>query len=179
MARRTFSRGRDGRLRFTLSADEAGVLAATARDLSTLVHDPPDDALRDRLYPRAYLDPTEEAAQQTFDAMVHDDLAGARKSALDSIAAALTAAGEGQRGVVEVAVRPDDEEQWMTGLNDARLVLGTMLQVTEDSDLEYDRDDPRFEAGVLYRWLTALLEELLEVLMDDIGEAGTDDPAPS
>ncbi len=179
MERRTFDRGRDGTLRFTLSAAEAAVLAATARDLATVAHDPPDDALRDRLYPRAYLDPTEETAQQAFDGMVHDDLASMRKRALDAIAVALTSAHADKGGRVEVAVGPDAEEQWLTGLNDARLIIGTMLGVTEDTVIDYERDDPRFDAGVLYVWLTELQDELLDVLLDDIGEAGTDDPASS
>ena len=95
------------------------------------------------------------------------------------ISAALASARADPRGRVEVTIGPDAEEQWLTGLNDARLIIGTMLRVTEDSDVEYARDDPRFDAGILYHWLGLLQEDLLEVFLDEIGEGGTDDPAPS
>jgi hypothetical protein len=80
--------------------------------------------------------------------------------------------------VVELTLGPEEEMQWLTGVNDARLVIGTALGVTEDGDTEYERDDPRFEYGVLYGWLTALHFELVSLLLDEIGDTGTDDIAP-
>jgi hypothetical protein len=177
VARRTFARTRDGSLHVELSVQEADLLVMTARDMSTLVEDPPDDAVRDRLYPRAYLDPTEESAQQEFDAVVHGELVGARKRAFESIASRLEAAEPNRRGVVELTLGSEEEAQWLTGVNDARLVIGTALGVTEDGDTDYERDDPRFEYGVLYGWLTALHFELVSLLLDEIGEGGTDDAA--
>jgi len=178
MARRTFARARDGSLQVTLFEQEAELLVMTARDMATLVEEPPDGAVRDRLYPRAYLDPTEESAQQEYDAVVHDDLVTARKRAFEAIADRLEAAQPNRRGMIELVLGTDEESQWLTGLNDARLVIGTALGVTEDGDTDYPRDDPRFEYGVLYGWLTALHFELVSVFLDEIGEAGTDDPAP-
>jgi len=174
MARRTFTRARDGSLRVNLSSQEAELLVMTARDMATLVEDPPDDAVRDRLYPRAYLDPTEESAQQQFDAVVHGELVGARKRAFESIASRLEATEPNRRGVVELTLGSEEEAQWLTGVNDARLVIGTALGVSEDGDTDYERDDPRFEYGVLYGWLTALHFELVSLLLDEIGEGGTD-----
>jgi hypothetical protein len=179
MARRTFSRSRDGSLRVALYPEEAELLVMTARDMATLVEEPPDGAVRDRLYPRAYLDPTEESAQQEFDAVVHDELVGARKRAFENIAARLEQAEPNRRGVVEITLGSEEETQWLTGVNDARLVIGTALGVTEDGDTDYERDDPRFEYGVLYGWLTALHFELVSLLLDEIGETGSDDAAPS
>jgi hypothetical protein len=177
VARRTFTRARNGSLRVNLSSQEAELLVMTARDMATLVEDPPDDAVRDRLYPRAYLDPTEESAQQEFDAVVHDELVGARKRAFEGIASRLETAEPNRRGMVELTLGPEEEAQWLTGVNDARLVIGTALGVTEDGDNDYERDDPRFEYGVLYSWLTALHFELVSLLLDEIGQGGTDDAA--
>jgi Domain of unknown function (DUF2017) len=179
MARRTFARARDGSLHVTLAPQEVELLVMTARDMATLVEEPPDGAVRDRLYPRAYLDPTEESAQQEFDAVVHDELVGSRKRAFETMAARLEEAEPNRRGVVEITLGPEEESEWLTGLNDARLVIGTALGVTEEADTEYERDDPRFEYGVLYGWLTALHFELVSLLLDEIGEAGSDDTAPS
>jgi len=174
MARRTFKRARDGRLKVTLYAQEVELLAMTARDMMTIVEEPPTGEVRDRLYPRAYLDPTEEKAQGEYDALVHDDLVRARRAALETIVEGLDTPPN-NRGLIEITLGPDEEMQWLTAVNDARLVVGTALGVSEDVDTDYERDDPRFEYGVLYAWLTQLHFELVTLLLDEIGDAGSDD----
>jgi hypothetical protein len=176
MARRTFKRVRGGALRVTLYSQEVELLAMTARDMVAIVEAPPDGEVRDRLYPRAYLDPTEETAQGEYDALVHDDLVRDRRTALEVIVAGLDGATPNNKGVIEIALTPAEEMQWLTGVNDARLVIGTALGVSEDGDTDYETDDPRFEYGVLYGWLTQLHFELVSVLLDEIGEDGSDDP---
>ncbi len=178
MARRTFKRTRRGVLRVTLYTQEVELLAMTARDMMAIVEAPPDGDVRDRLYPRAYLDPTEETAQGEYDALVHDDLvAGA------ALCVGCDRGRPRRRGRRTAAASsrsscsPDEEMQWLTAVNDARLVIGTALGVTEDADTDYEPGDPRFEYGVLYAWLTQLHFELVSLLLDEIGEAGTDDPA--
>jgi Domain of unknown function (DUF2017) len=182
MARRTFERSRDGTLVVTLYEQEVELLAMTARDMMTIVEEPPEGEVAERLYPRAYLDPTEEAAQGEFDALVHDDLVRSRRTAFEVIVDALDAAAPKASGLVEIRLVPDEEQQWLTAVNDARLVIGTALGVTEDADTDYEPDDPRFEYGVLYGWLTQLHFELVVLFLDELGEAGSDDPgndAPS
>lgn len=176
MARRIFERTRDGTLVVTLYTQEVELLAMTARDMMTIVEEPPDGEVRDRLYPRAYLDPTEETAQGEYDALVHDDLVQARRDAFSTIVDGLDAATPNRRGLVEISLLPDHEMQWLTAVNDARLVVGTALGITEDSDTDFAPGDPRFEYGVLYSWLTGLHFELVSVLLDEIGEDGSDDP---
>jgi hypothetical protein len=176
MARRTFTRKRDGTLVVTLYGQEVELLAMTARDMMTIVEEPPEGEVADRLYPRAYLDPTEETAQGEFDALVRDDLVRGRRRALEMIVDGLDAAEPNARGVIEIELAPDEELQWLTAVNDARLVIGTALGVTEESDTDYEPGDPRFEYGVLYRWLTQLHFELVVLMLDEIGEAGSDDP---
>src|SRR5512135_1248704 len=137
-----FQRKRGG-LVVSLYEQEAELLAMTARDMMGIVADPPDGEVRDRLYPRAYLDPTEETAQGEFDALVHDDLVEARRSALAEIVERLDGATPNRRGIVEIRLAPEDEIRWLTALNDARLVIGTALGVTEDeSTTAYPNDDP-------------------------------------
>jgi hypothetical protein len=176
MARRTFRRVRGGALVVTLYTQEVELLALTARDMMGIVEAPPDGDVRDRLYPRAYLDPTEEDAQGEYDALVHGDLVQARQAAFATIVEGLDASAPNSRGVVEITLRPDEEMQWLTAVNDARLVIGTALGVTEDGDTDFEPTDPRFEYGVLYGWLTQLHFELVTLLLDEIGEDGSDDP---
>src|SRR5450432_2210812 len=166
MARRTFGRKRDGTVVVTLYSQEAELLAMTVRDMITIVEEPPEGEVRDRLYPRAYLDPTEEKAQGEYDALVHDDLVKHRRAALGVIVAGLDAAVPNHRGQVEVKLEPAQETQWLTAVNDARLVIGTALGVNEDADTDFEPDDPRFEYGVLYSWLTQVHFELVSVLLD-------------
>ncbi len=173
---RTFERGPSGTVVVTLYPQEAAQLAVTARDVMAIVAEPPDGDVRDRLYPRAYLDPTEEAAQAEYDALVHDDLVRARGAALAVVRAGLDEAVGNDDGLVEIVLDPGGEMQWLTAVNDARLVIGTVLGVTDDADTEYAPDDPRFEYGVVYSWLTQLHFELVTLLLEEIGEAGTDDP---
>jgi hypothetical protein len=175
MARRTFTRTRHGVLVVTLYPQEVELLTMTARDMTTIVTEPPEGEVADRLYPRAYLDPTEETAQGEFEALVHDDLVSSRRAAFEMIVDRLDAAAPKRSGLVEIELGSDEELQWLTAMNDARLVIGTALGVTEDADTDYEPDDPRFEYGVLYGWLTQLHFELVVLLLDEVGEAGSDD----
>ena len=174
MARRMFQRKRGGLL-VSLYEQEAELLGMTARDMMGIVVDPPDGDVRDRLYPRAYLDPTEETAQGDYDALVHDDLVRARRDAFAVIVDRLESAVPNNRGIIEITLQPEEEMQWLTAVNDARLVIGTALGVTEETDTDYDADDPRFEYGVLYSWLTQVHFELVTLMLDEIGETGSDD----
>lgn len=178
MARRMFGRARGGALVVTLYEQEAELLKMTVHDMTGIVEAPPDGEVRDRLYPRAYLDPTEETAQGEYDALVHDELVRSRREAFALIEAGLESAKPNRRGVIEITLGPDQEMQWLTALNDARLVIGTALGVTEETDTDYPRDDPRFEYGVLYAWLTQMHFELVTVMLDELGEDGSDDPLP-
>jgi hypothetical protein len=173
--RRTFKRARNGTLSVTLYTQEVELLAMTAGDMMSIVEQPPDGEIRDRLYPRAYLDPTEEKAQGDYDALVHDDLVESRRAALGAIVEGLAGAVPNSRGLIEVKLQPAEEMQWLTAVNDARLVVGTALGITEETDTDYAPGDPRFEYGVLYGWLTQLHFELVSLLLDELGEAGTDD----
>jgi hypothetical protein len=175
VARRAFRRNRKGRVVVALLTEEVELLAMTARDMTTIVEEPPDGDVRDRLYPRAYLDPTEETAQAEYDALVHGDLVAKRRSAFEAMVTELEAATPNSRGQVEITLAPEEELRWLTAVNDARLVVGTALGVSEDLDTDFEPGDPRFEYGVLYSWLTQLHFDLVSLLLDEIGEAGSDD----
>src|SRR3954454_9857812 len=96
------------------------------------------DPVRDRLFPRAYVDPTEDRAEHEFQSVVHEDLVLAKSTGLAAIGTALDR-GRERRGRTEVALATDELEGWIGGLNDVRLVLGTVLGVSDD---EYDDRAP-------------------------------------
>src|SRR5258708_29068128 len=125
MARRMFTRTRDGRLVVALYEQDVELLTMTARDMTAIVEEPPDGQVRDRLYPRAYLDPTEEKAQGEYDALVHDDLVHSRRAAFEAIVDALGTAVPNPPGLIEITPRSEGELQWGTAVNGARLGSGT------------------------------------------------------
>jgi len=83
------------------------------------------------------------------------------------------AKGAGEARVLRLHVLPSATLRMLTMVG---MEIGTAIGVTEDADTDFEPDDPRFEYGVLYSWLTQVHFELVTVLLDEIGEAGTDDP---
>lgn len=63
-------------------------------------------------------------------------------------------------------IRLTDEQAqaWLSALNDVRLALGTVLEVTEDMPDELPADDPRAPHLVVYHWLTWVQESLIQAL---------------
>src|SRR5205814_4153470 len=118
------------------------------------------DPVKQRLFPRAYLDPTEEIAESQWQSLVHGDLVDSRLASLRTVVLGLDAAQEaaGLDGMREVTLDGPAAEQWLAVLNDARLAFGTALGVTADADVDdLDPDDPRAEGYAVYDWLTHLL----------------------
>ena len=66
-------------------------------------------------------------------------------------------------------------------VNDVRLVLGTRLDVSEDSDLDVDPEHPDHTLHVLYHELGMILSEIVDALMnalDDDPDRGPVDDDP-
>ncbi len=153
----------------TFEAEEVAYLRAevgrTTGELEGGVPQHGVDPVRDRLFPRAYVDPTEDRAEREFQSVVHEDLVLAKSTGLDLITTALDG-GRERRGRTEVVVATADLEGWVGGLNDVRLVLGTVLGVTDDDPDGRDRAPLTAErAG--YDWLTDVQGVLISVLMGE------------
>jgi hypothetical protein len=127
-----------------------------------------DDPISRRLFPRAYLDPTEEASEAQWQALVQPDLLRQRLDALATVTGTLAAATATRRGSLEIELNEASEAQWLAVLNDARLAHGTALDLTEETDLDdFAADDPRRSRFLLYSALTALQGELVDALLSD------------
>ncbi|HET9092623.1 MAG TPA: DUF2017 family protein [Acidimicrobiales bacterium] len=123
------------------------------------------DSLK-RLFPPAYV--RDDEAQASFREATHSELTASHQAALAVLADSADAA------------RLDEEQMaaWMTALNDLRLVLGTVLQVTDDG-VAGDQD-PQSSELVIYHYLTMLQSELIDVMERWLPEPvpGADDLVP-
>src|SRR3954452_21014496 len=69
------------------------------------------DPVRDRLFPRAYVDPTEDRSEAEFQSVVHDDLVRAKSDAVAGLLAGLDGTTD-RRGRLTLELAPADVEQW-------------------------------------------------------------------
>jgi len=174
---RTFKRNRHSEgLDVVLEAGEAAVLTRLCAELVTLLDSDRDtddedgeakraDPVLERLFPRAYLDPTEEEAEAEWQRFSHDDLMDGRRRSIETVELTLAGAVE-RRGRLELTLDPEQSQAWLAVINDARLALGTRLEVTEDMDLSrLDSNDPDTAPYAVYWWLGVLEERLIDVLM--------------
>jgi hypothetical protein len=157
----------DGGVRVTLAEPEAALLRNLPDELRTLYDAGNEgDPARARLFPRAYLDPTEENAEDEWQQLVHPELLRERLAALEHVVSSLAAAEPTRGGEVVVTLVPDAVNAWLAVLNDARLALGTRLGVNDGTDYEdLDSDDPEAPAMAAYAWLTYLEGDLVETLL--------------
>ena len=131
-----------------LPQDLRELLASLAKQLMELIDDPEaaDDPGLARLFPPASVDDPMEALG--FEQLMGDAIrAGKRESA-----SVLRATAQQNR------LSPDETLAWMRCLNDIRLLIGTRLDVQEDTDFEAMVDDPLLEqAAIVYVSLSELV----------------------
>ncbi|SNQ48148.1 conserved hypothetical protein [Frankia canadensis] len=122
---------------------------------------PPDDPALARLLPDPY--PEDPMASGDFRRRRTDDLLARKRTAARRVLAAIP--GPGQALVLD----EDAAQDWLTTLNDVRLVLGTQLELTDDDSAvelaQLDPDDPRRPMAAVYDYLTVLLDDLLRALV--------------
>jgi hypothetical protein len=152
---RRVKRSRRGGFELRIPEQDREILRTLPAQLRSLIDqgDPIEDPALRRLYPAAYLDDPEAAAE--FDDLVHDDLTAQRIAALDTMNATIDADH----------VSEDELVAWLGAINDLRLVLGVRLAVTEESEPADFAGDPEREGSyALYGYLSVLLEEIVEAL---------------
>jgi hypothetical protein len=137
-----------GAVMVELPEDLRDLLASLAKQLSELIDDPDaaDDPGMARLFPPASVDDPMEALG--FEQLMGDAIrAGKRESA-----SVLRATAHHNR------LSAEETLAWMRCLNDIRLLIGTRLDVREDSDFDAMVDDPLLEqAAIIYISLSELV----------------------
>jgi hypothetical protein len=142
-------RSRDGSFRVHLQREERELLAALPGQLDDAL-DTAEPSL-ERLFPPGYDDRDDELEYQR---LTRDSLLEGKRAALRALAdtADFDRLDESQLNT------------WLAALESLRLVLGTQLDVTEESYVGFDPDDPDAPRIALYHWLSWLQEEVVQAL---------------
>lgn len=104
-----------------------------------------------RLFPPAY--PTDAAAENAYVRLVREDLVEHHREALTLLRDSAEMTHLDEHGI----------EAWLTAITDIRLMLGSMLGITED-ELEVEVGDPQYYDWICYHYLSQLLFEIVAVL---------------
>ena len=153
-----FVRRRNGEVDVTLTAVEADLMRAVVQQMSAVLEDPPP-----RLLPPAYEDDPE--AQAEYARLMTADLIDGKRRALASVTATIER-GKIKRDGWRTTLTPNETQDWLAVVNDARLTLGTNLGVTEESyERDVDPSDPDAATHELFRYLGYVEEYLVDVLM--------------
>lgn len=158
MARPSIERTQSGEYRLRLNDAERALLRMLHAELGALLDDPADPDLR-RLFPPAHEEPEHEAEYRQ---LVGGQLADGRTRALETM----------QRTLDAEKLTSEEADAWLRVLNDLRLILGTRLDVTEETMLELDPSDPNAQQYAVYSYLSWLQEQLVASLAADVRATG-------
>jgi Domain of unknown function (DUF2017) len=179
---RTFQRAADGRLVVSFAEGHIALLDMLLNEIRSLIEsndrdagsgeptlddaaatEPTGERATKRLFPTAYLDPTEERAEQEWQALVHDELVRTRISAFDDVHRVLTAGRPGPSGAVVVELDAEQEEHLLGVLNDTRLVLAEIVAGADEGATDSGTRRDAVRATDVLEWLTDLVSELVEL----------------
>ncbi|MDH3294000.1 MAG: DUF2017 domain-containing protein [Acidimicrobiia bacterium] len=152
---RPFKLNKDGTFTVNLPDGFRELLVSLADQIDEIVAmDVPETR---RLFPTAYPNDAErDAGYQIF---ARDQLVNQRRTAADTV----------RETYRKQRLTEDEMSQWMAVVNDARLVLGTYLDVSEDDD-ELLLDDPDLDLRLIYHELGLLLERMVTTMSKGLPE---------
>jgi hypothetical protein len=135
-----------------LPTEERALLRRLLGELRDLLLAGTDGPTMRRMFPPAYHLPDDEDAETEYQRLMHDELVASRLAALGTLDALLD-------GDATPTIDADGLAAFMNSVNALRLVLGTLLDVSEDEDeLDIADDDPLVGERHLYGYLSYLLD---------------------
>jgi hypothetical protein len=140
-------------IRLALAPQGREVLRSFAQQVVDLLDADPAGTTR-RLFPPAYAQADDAEHEDEYRRLMGEDLRQRHREAAQTLLATLD----------NDVLSPEEAETWLRALNELRLVLGTVLDVSEEDDGPDDPDDPRAPGYALYHYLTAVQGELIEEL---------------
>ncbi len=146
----SFRRNGDGSFTMTVPVQERKLLEQLVPQMRELIEQ--GDSLTWRLFPNPY--PEHDKAADQYRELIGGDLIRKHIAALDTVEATLG------------AKRLDEDQmvQWMQAINELRLVIGTRLEVTEESDLDDFVGDTERSLFATYNYLGYMLEHIVTAI---------------
>lgn len=165
MARRPFrppvDRTRHG-YRINLGDRERDVVRSLLGEMRGLLTGPSDHPALRRVFPTAYHQAEDAERDDEYQRLMREELVASRLTGIDTVMAALDA---------EPPLTEAQMLAMMQALNGLRLVLGTVLDVSEDDDPDdVDDDHPMAAEYRLYGFLSWLLEWTVRALSSGLDD---------
>lgn len=139
-----------------LNVEERALVARLLDELGALLTEPADPTTTERLFPVVHPDRPQQEAE--YQRLMRDELVASRLAGIATVKGVLAGQGNGKK----VTFSEDELVAFMQALNSVRLVLGTLLDITDDDD-----DSP--ENGLvpeyqLYAYLSWVLDSAVHAL---------------
>ena len=149
-----------GGLELRLSPEESDVLRPLLTQMLEVLETESEAEDARRLFPPAYLD--DDEAEADFRRFTRDELLEGKRRSL-RIADSTFDKARLRRGKLAARIDGEEQQAWLSSLNDLRLFLGTRLNVSEDMyDEVGENPDPAMQ---IYLYLGWLQESLLSTLL--------------
>ena len=140
-----------------LGKDERALVSRLLDELRSLLTQPSDPELVRRLFPVVHPDNPEREAE--YQRLMRDELVTSRLAGIETVSNVLGRSGR------KVTLDEPQMVAFMQAVNGVRLVLGTLLDVTEDDELVEEVDDtPEYH---LYGYLSWVLDSSVQALSGD------------
>jgi hypothetical protein len=149
---------------FNIGDDERQLVARLLTELSQLLMGEADDPRLIRMFPPAYHLADDAEADAEYQRLMREELVASRLAGINTVNAALDSPD---------VVGEETMIAFVQAINGLRLVLGTMLDVSEDQDPDdVDDDDPLAGEHHLYNFLSWLLDWAVRALGEPLGQGG-------
>jgi hypothetical protein len=142
-------------IRLIFSPTERELLRTLLSQYEELVQLDSDDPALERLFPVAYRDDPDAAAE--FRRYTRSGLIDTKTAKAGAVAAALLGGSGDGDGTIDLA--DDEAERWLPVLTDLRLIVAERLGITED-----DSPVPDDSLGQVYNWLGQLQSYLIDAV---------------
>jgi hypothetical protein len=138
-----------------LGPDERSVVTGLLSELRAMQTDPAAAEAVVRLFPVVHPDDPEQEAE--YQRLMRDELVTSRTAAIDAVLGVLERPGR------KVPLTADEMTSFIQAVNSVRLVLGTVLDVSEDEEEVPDEvlDSPEYG---LYGYLSYVLDACVRLL---------------
>ncbi|HUS42122.1 MAG TPA: DUF2017 family protein [Ilumatobacteraceae bacterium] len=138
-----------GGWRINLDTDERNLLLRLMGELRALITGPDDNELLQRLFPVAY--PDDDEKEEEYQRLMREELVASRLSAIESVSRTVDPAN------AKALLDEGETIAFMQSINAIRLVLGSMLGITDDESAD-DADQADSPEHHLYDFLSWLLD---------------------